>query len=531
VWLAVTTWLRRARMIIAESAPALNAMNVFPVSDSDTGSNLELTLTGIADALPGIDLAEPGQPDGFRASADRFDSLVQAAILSAHGNSGAIVAEMFISIFRALQHDHVELLSLQRGELISRLIRNASASADRAVARPIDGTILTVANAAARASEAKVADAPAEALAVARATQVAARAALARTPHQLPILADAGVVDAGGQALVLLIDVLVEVLGGEQARPLPLPANSPSLPARQVGESILEYEVMYALQGTTPGQLDRLRQQLSALGNSVVVVGDSAVAQVHAHVLDAGAAIEAGLDLGRPSRIQVTALDRTATAGGRTVIAAVSGEGLAEAVRGMGGLPISAMGQVELLQELGTAVQHAGRDVVVLPNGMVSVESAASVAGDVGSSRRVAVIPTAAQIQGLAALAVHEPTADFDSTVAAMSNAAGHARHAGVTIAESAATTPAGLCRRGDVLGMVDGDVVEIGDSVVEVGWRVTSRLLAAGGELLTLVNGADADSKFADELSARARRAMDGLDVEVLHGGQRPYLLLIGLE
>jgi dihydroxyacetone kinase-like predicted kinase len=356
VWLALTAWLRRARTIIAESAPALNAMNVFPVSDSDTGSNLELTLTGIADALPEVDPSEPGPADGFRASANRFDSLVQAAILSAHGNSGAIVAEMFISICRALQHDHAELRSLQRGELISRMIRIASAAADRAVARPVDGTILTVAKAAAVASEAKAADAPADAPAVARATQVAARSALARTPQQLPILADAGVVDAGGQALVLLIDVIVEVLGGEQAKPLPLPAESPSRPARPFQESIVEYEVMYALQGATPRQLDRLRRQLSDLGNSVVVVGDLAIAQVHAHLLDAGAAIEAGLELGRVSRIRVTALDRAARAEGRAIIAAVSGEGLAEAVRAMGGVPISAMGQAELLQELRIAV-------------------------------------------------------------------------------------------------------------------------------------------------------------------------------
>ncbi|MDF2748251.1 MAG: hypothetical protein K0S98_2538, partial [Propionibacteriaceae bacterium] len=456
--------------------------------------------------------------------------LVQAAILSAHGNSGAIVAEMFISICRALQHDHAELRSLQRGELISRMIRIASAAADRAVARPVDGTILTVAKAAAVASEAKAADAPADAPAVARATQVAARSALARTPQQLPILADAGVVDAGGQALVLLIDVIVEVLGGEQAKPLPLPAESPSRPARPFQESIVEYEVMYALQGATPRQLDRLRRQLSDLGNSVVVVGDLAIAQVHAHLLDAGAAIEAGLELGRVSRIRVTALDRAARAEGRAIIAAVSGEGLADAVRAMGGVPISAMGQAELLQELRIAVEHADGDVVVLPNGMVSAESAASLAGEVGS-RRVAVIPTVAQIQGLAALAVHEPTADFDSIVVAMSTAAGHARHAGVTIAQCPAMTTAGLCQPGDVLGMVEGDFVEIGDSVVEVGWRVTSRLLAAGGELLTLIIGADAEQKIADELSARARRAMDGLEVEVLHGGQRPYVLLIGLE
>jgi uncharacterized protein len=532
VWLALAVWLRRARTIITESAPALNAMNVFPVSDSDTGSNLELTLAGIAEALPKVEPSESFQPRGDQTSADRFESLVQAAILSAHGNSGAIVAEMFLSICRRLQHDHVELLGLSRGELVSRLLRTASAAADRAVARPVAGTILTVADAAAEAAQAKAAEAPADALAVARAAQLAARSALARTPEQLPVLADAGVVDAGGQALVLLIDVLLEVLGGEQARPLPPPpAGSPSRPAGLARESLPEYEVMYALQGATSGQLDRLRRQLSDLGNSVVVVGDSAIAQVHVHLQTAGAAIEAGLDLGRLSRIQVTALQSAARNGGRTIIAAVAGEGLADAVRAMGGMPISATGQEELLREMSIAVKHADGDIVVLPNGMVSLESAASLTVEANSGRRVAVIPTAAQIQGLAALAVHEPTAEFDSVVVAMSTAAGHARHAGVTVAESPAMTTAGPCQKGDVLGMVEGDFVEIGDSVAEVGWRVISRLLAAGGELLTLVTGADAEPEIGDELSARARRAMEGLEVEVLHGGQRPYLLLIGLE
>jgi uncharacterized protein len=184
-----------------------------------------------------------------------------------------------------------------------------------------------------------------------------------------------------------------------------------------------------------------------------------------------------------------------------------------------------------VLEELTAVVEHAGGDVVLLPNGMLSLETATQLANHVDAGRRVAVIPTTAQVQGLAALSVHEPSTDFDSIVVAMSTAAGHARHAGVTIAERPAMTMAGYCQAGDVLGVVEGDVVERGDSVVEVGWRVIERLLATGGELLTLITGADAERAVAVELSRRARQAVSGLETEILDGGQRRYLLLVGLE
>ena len=165
---------------------------------------------------------------------------------------------------------------------------------------------------------------------------------------------------------------------------------------------------------------------------------------------------------------------------------------------------------------------------------MESLEIAHHLADELrAAGRRVAVIPTVAQVQGLAALAVHEPTADFDSAVVAMSSAAGHARHGAVTIAESPAMTMAGRCELGDVLGLVDGDFVEIGDSVTEVAWRVIERLLAsAGGELLTLVRGAGrrrpADRRAARADPAPGRRRSTS---SVIDGGQPRYLLLVGLE
>jgi DAK2 domain fusion protein YloV len=532
VWQALTVWLRRARTIIADSAPALNAMNVFPVSYSDTGTNVDLPLSGIAEALPSQDKSTVNNsPRGAPKVGRQLDALASAAILSAHGNCGAIVAEMFTSVCRTFQHGYPQLRSMSRGSLIGVLLRTASTAANRAVARPVAGTILTVAEKAAEAAESAALSNVNDALAVARVAQSAARAALARTPEQLEVLARAGVVDAGGQAFVLLVDVLVEVLGGPRAEPLALPADRPlpSAPAR--GRPSAEYEVMYALTGATAPGLDDLRRSLSDLGNSVVIVGDRTVAQVHVHAADAGATIEAALDLGTLGRIRVTALDSPARANARVVVSAVAGEGIAEAVRSMGGVPVSGGRSEDVLEELTTVVEHAGGDVVLLPNGMVSLATVTQLADHVDAGRRVAIIPTSAQVQGLAALAVHEPSVDFDSTVAAMSTAAGDARHAGVTIAERPAMTMAGYCRAGDALGLVEGDVVEIGNSVVETGWRVVERLLASGGELLTLITGAGADRAIAVELARRAHQARNGLEVEILDGGQRRYLLLVGLE
>src|SRR5215212_7870501 len=528
VWQALIVWLRRARTIIADSAPALNAMNVFPVFDSDTGTNMDLTLSGIAEALPGQDKSTVNHsPPGAPKVGRQLDALVSAAILSAHGNCGAIVAEMFTSVCRTLQHGYPQPRSMSRGSLIAVLLRRASTAGNRAVAQPVAGTILTVAEAAESAALSNVNDA----LAVARVAQLAARAALARTPEQLEVLARAGVVDAGGQAFVLLVDVLVEVLGGPRAEPLTLPTDRPPPSALGRGRASAQYEVMYAVTGATGPGLDDLRRSLSDLGNSVVIVGDPTVAQVHVHAADAGATIEAALDLGTLSRIRVTALDSPAGANARVVVSAVAGEGIAEAVRSMGGVPVGGGRSEDVLEELTTVVEHAGGDVVLLPNGMVSLDTATQLADHVDAGRRVAIIPTSAQVQGLAALAVHEPSVDFDSTVVAMSTAAGHARHAGVTIAERPAMTTAGYCRPGDALGLVEGNVVEIGNSVVETGWRVVGRLLSAGGELLTLITGVGADREVAVELARRAHQARNGLEVEILDGGQLRYLLLVGLE
>ena len=520
LWVACDQWLRRAEQVISASADALDTMNVFPVSDADTGSNLRLTLRGIAQAVP-------------RADRESLDAIAQAAILSAHGNSGAILAEMVTSVCRTLEQQSQPLPS---GSLVAVLLREVAVAATQAVAAPVAGTILTVADRAADAAErAALADAH-DALAVATAAQSQAREALQRTPDQLGVLAQAGVVDAGGQAFVLLLDVVVEVLGGPPAEPLvggapPLQAVHTHSPGS--GPAGYDYEVMYAIRGAPRASLDLLRSELSVLGHSVVIVGDQSVAQVHVHLREPGVAVEAGLGLGALSQIRITALPGETAQGERTVLSLVAGDGLAEAVRELGGVPVQATGGQLTVQDLTVALARSSGDAVILPNDMESLEIARHLADQVKADgrRRVAVIPTVAQVQGLAALAVHEPTADFDSAVVAMSTAAAHTRQGAVTIAESAAMTMAGRCRPGDVLGVVEGDFVEIGSSVPDVAGRVIQRLLAAGGELVTLVLGAGVAPALADELERRTLAAGHQVDVETVAGGQHRYLVLVGVE
>lgn len=519
LWDAYDKWLRRATSLISDSADALNAMNVFPVPDADTGANLKLTMTGIAQAVPTLEQSS-------------LDAAVQAAILCAHGNSGAIVAEMFVSVCRALEYDLPKLKSLPPGTIVARLLRSAAVAAQRAVARPVAGTILTVADDAASAAEAAADGQPADALAVATAAQHAARESLARTPQLLDVLASADVVDAGGQAYVLLVDVLVEILGGGLAQPLAA-VQSPAASLQSGAPQLTgEYEVMYTLRGAPPSDLDALRERLSQLGHSVVIVGDEAIAQVHVHLDQAGAAVEAALPLGELSQVRITALPPDPATGRRSVLAVVAGSGLAKAITSLGGVPVrTADGDVSADQLRAAADQICG-DLVILPNGSENVKRARDVARMMRrAGRRVGVIPTVAQVQGLAAMAVHEPSADFESAVVAMSTAAGHARHGAVTVAESATMTLAGRCKPGDVLGAVEGDVVVIGTSLAEVAWDVVQRLISAGGELLTVVRGLDADDDLAADLSARVRERFRTLDIDILDGGQPRYPLLLGLE
>ncbi len=557
-WQRADQWLRRSLAIITESAPALDAMNVFPVADADTGANLRLTLSCIDRSVQRLD-------------AQTVTGVAASAIQAAHGNSGAIVAEM-ISAAARFQPPSADT----PGEQLAGLLAVTAAGATQAVARPSDGTILSVARVAAEGARH---GASAEPLAVAEAARAAAAAELAQTVSQLPALRQANVVDAGAQAYVLLLDVLVEVLGGAPAESLPAGPDAPvdqeaddavrastgniprpttaaaapgaGLTTASVGGPGTDYEVMYTLRGADRETLSGLRKRLDSIGNSVVVVGDQTLAQVHVHLPDAGAAIQPALGLGELSQIKITALPgEVRSRPRRTVISIVAGQGLAEAVESGGGTALPAADAPHSAAALAGLLAADTEELIILPNDMEQLEIAYLLSRrTTGDSRRVWVIPTVAQAQGLAALAVHEATASFDDAVSAMTQAAFATRHGAITIAEAAVTTLAGRCRAGDVLGAVNGDATHVGSDPADVGWQVivdlvegvqaaacdgpatAASLTEPPAELLTVIIGADGSVELAHQLGEQARSRYPGIEVQVLFGGQQRYLLLIGVE
>ncbi|MGW2711892.1 DAK2 domain-containing protein, partial [Streptomyces sp. NPDC001356] len=303
------------------------------------------------------------------------------------------------------------------------------------------------------------------------------------------------------------------------------------------------FEVLYLLEADDAA-VARLRARLDALGDSLVVVGGDGLWNVHVHVDDAGAAVEAGVEAGRPYRIRITHFGLGDVRTGRerppreraqrAVVAVVPGEGLAALYAESGATTVLARpGEPPASGELVQAVRRAhAREVVLLPNDADLRHTAAAAAEQARTEGiRVALIPTRSAVQGIAALAVHEPGRRFDEDVVQMTSAAGATRYAEVVVAERQSWTTAGVCQAGDVLGLIDGDVAVIGTDVTATARTVLDRMLQAGGELVTLVVGDEAPGTAAAQLEARVRESYLAVDTVVYRGGRQGALLLIGVE
>jgi hypothetical protein len=520
----------------------IDALNVYPVPDSDTGTNLFLTLEAAAQAARSVVAGSEGDDTDLLMAAGR--AFVDGALRGARGNSGVIMSQLLRGVVLPTllgRNDDGNVAAT----VMAEALRGAAEAAYEAVGEPVEGTILTVARAAADTAMA-VAAAGGSLEEVVTAASDAARVALARTPEQLERLRRAGVVDAGGRGLVVVFDATVRAMTGRW-HPGQLAGNrsgrtiATPLPENDLQPGGPAYEVMYLLDAGDAA-IPELRRSLAKLGDSLVVVGGDGLWNVHVHVDDVGAAIEAGVVAGRPHRIRVThfveqiaeqAGTRTARHG-RAVVIVAAGGGLRQLFEDSGAraLLITPGNHCSTADFLDVIVDSGAAEVVVLPNdaGSISAAEAAAVqARDLGI--RVSVIPTRAQVQGLAALAVHEPGRSFDSDVVAMTAAAGHTRHGAITHARERAMTMAGPCEPGDVLGVVEGDFVVVGDKLDDVVRQVVTRLLSGGGELLTLVTGEGAPPELTSAVEAAVRATRPEMDTVVYDGGQSRYPLLVAVE
>ncbi|MEI7031067.1 DAK2 domain-containing protein [Streptomyces pratensis] len=542
---AVRTWCSLALEALGRERAEIDAINVYPVADGDTGTNLYLTVESAAAAVEAVFAAhETGAT--APATADAVRAMAHGALIGARGNSGTILAQLLRGMAGVLA-DGGDAAHLRLA------LARAAAAARHAVAHPVDGTVLTVADAAAAAAQG---DDPALG-AVVNAAYEGARAALAKTPGQLAVLGRAGVVDAGGRGLVAVLGALVEAVTGRTppraprtgpgAPPAPdgsaeeLPAGGAAADCPDGEGGGPAFEVIYLLEARDE-QVDRLRARLDALGDSLVVVGGDGLWHVHVHVDDAGAAVEAGVEAGRPHRIRITHfatesghdLRSPAEPAQRAVVLVVPGDGLAGLCAQAGATAVIARpGEPPASGELVDAIRRAhAREVVLLPNDAALRHTAAAAAEQARTEGvRVALVPTRAAVQGIAALAVHEPDRGFDEDVVAMTAAAGATRYAELAVAEHQSWTMAGVCQAGDVLGLIDGDVAVIGSDVPATARTVLDRMLAAGGELVTLVLGEDVPDTLAEALEEHVRGGHLAVDTVVYRGGHQRAPLLIGVE
>ncbi|HKR48253.1 MAG TPA: DAK2 domain-containing protein [Pseudonocardiaceae bacterium] len=525
---AVRHWAATCCDALTVHCDEINAINVFPVADQDTGSNLLATMRAGLDAVLRDHGDDRDAPPGSTVAV-----LARGALMGARGNSGVILSQVLRGLAEALVGATLDGAALRAG------LCRADELATAAVSDPVSGTVLTVLHAAAQAAMGVPSDDLGD---VASAAATAAAGALAETPRQLDVLAAAGVVDAGGQGLVVLLEALLSVvtecpdvqsavLAGASVRPARVLHAS-----REGGSTHYDYEVMYLLDGTDEAGVVTLRAELAGLGDCVVVVSSGrGLWNVHVHCCDVGAAIEAGIRAGRPHRITVLRfadqggeVDRFVS--GHEVLAMVSGAGLAELLCGEGALMVPASSSVtELLAVLaGTRARY----VTVLAGPGAATRVAETVAGHArDTGQEVTVVPTASTVQVLAAIAVHDAGRRVSDDLVAMIEAVNATRYGALTVAGSATLTSAGRCRPGDVLGMVGDEVVLIEDDPLAAARGLIERMLSVGGELMTVLLGQDAPVGLGEVLIEHLGRAHPAVDVVVYAGGGPGTVLLIGVE
>ncbi len=556
-------WALLTRAALAARRTEIDALNVFPVPDGDTGTNLYLTFDAAIDEV--VASHENAGILGEATLVQECRTLKRAILLSARGNSGVIVSQLVGGLCDAVIERKADVVDAL---LLADAFAAGAAAARACVSHPQEGTILTVADAGAAAAV-DAAEAGGSLADVCEAAVDAAQEALARTPDQLEALARAGVVDAGGAGCVLMLESFHRVVTGRwsatddgllsagpplhrrdewrpadavAARPRPtaaaLPGHDPLDLANSAHGEGPAYEVMYLLTATTPEAVESLKSTLDALGDSLLVVGGPDLWNVHVHVDDPGAAVEAGVAAGRPERIRIThfasQVDTRDHPAPLAVVACAAGPGIGALLREAGAVVVaSGPGRRASAGQLLRAVESTGSSAVVLLPGDRDTFMAAEIAAQAaaGSGIDVHVVPARTTVQALAALAVLDPGRSVHSNVVSMTGAAVATRHGAVTVATKEALTWAGVCHPGDVLGIVDGDVAFLGTDVAVAARDVLDRLLSAGGELVTLVLGAEADPGLGERIAAALERDRPELEVVVIDGGQPVYPLLVGVE
>lgn len=492
-------WAARAVTELSARRAEINALNVFPVPDADTGSNMAHTMEAA--------LLEAGRLEETSDVGEVARALAVGSVRGARGNSGVVLSQVLRAVADSAVDGRVD------GETISRSLATAVQLVDRAISEPVEGTVITVlraASVAARETDEDLHD-------VVTAAVEAARTALANTPSQLDVLREAGVVDAGGAGLLVILEALLaEIEGTVEQETVPAPVSH----GREA-----ELEVMFYF----VGDLDALGEELDELGDSLLIAraddaGDSG-GTVHIHSRRAGAVIERAFGLGTVTDLRLEVLpEAPQVAPPNRIVVAVTPDGsVAELYREAGAIVVTP-GRDAVTEILGQMRRCGADEVILLPNGLLDRRQLVAVERATHAfEQAITLLPTARLVSGLAALTVHDPEVPLGVAAYAMSEAASAMRTTVLSRAEKAALTPAGPCAKGDILGTSLGEVILVADTLDDAVLTACRRLLEAGGEQVTVLTGEELD---VDTLRSRLR-----VDVMAFPADGLGHLAEIGVE
>jgi len=527
---AATFWLER-------NADAINSINVYPVPDGDTGTNMYLTMRATMD-------------EAFQAKSDAAGTVAHAmahgALMGARGNSGVILSQILSGIADRLSEK--ERFS---GCDFAEALQAASDKAYKAVSQPVEGTILTVMREGAAAAKRKARRVGSSLKAVLASAAEAAREAVSKTPSLLPILREAGVVDAGGQGLYIMLEGALRYVRGDSAPPLALAARDPeatwlaaTASLHDGSESSYGYCTEFLVKGESLDSSAVLEHMLT-LGDSVLVVGDESLLRVHLHTRDPGAALSYGTSLGSVTTVKVGNIqaqaeefvtrprpEAEAPIARVSTVAVAAGLGLRQALRSLGATAIVRGGQTmnPSTEEILAAVEACpSSEVIILPNNKNVVMAAQQAAEH--STKSVKVVPTTSVPQGVAALLALDAEAGLEENAAAM----GEARHTVRTAEVTRAVRPTLLgglrVRRGQAIALIDGQLKVAEESLRGAVRASVGHMVTPDSGLITLYYGADTSREEAVALADDLGREYPSLEVELVAGGQPHYHYIVSIE
>ncbi len=534
--------LRAASAWLDAHVEEVNALNVFPVPDGDTGINMSLTMRAALDELG---------DDQYPSASELMHVLAHGALMGARGNSGVILSQILRGFARSV--DGKGRLAAQD---VAAAFRLGSDTAYKGVMKPVEGTMLTVMRRAAEAAEA-TAQEGAGLPAVLQDTLAAAQEALEHTPSLLPVLAEAGVVDAGGKGLVFLLEGVIRSMRGEPLQVEEM-VSAPNEEHAHAPDGRYNYDTQFVIQGS---QLDvnSIRERISTLGDSVLVVGDHENVKVHVHSDHPGQALEYALTQGdvtaviienmqlqyeaykkkhqdgTPEQDEARVLPQMITSQPVSeigLVAVASGAGLEKVLESLGVTAIVLGGQTmnPSTQDLLTAIEKvAAEKVILLPNNS-NIVLAAQQAADL-SEKQIAVVPTHTVPEGIAALLAFNHEADLDDNVDAMQRAAGQVRTIEITKAIRSAQVNGLTVDEGQWIGLIDGDLVTAADSLQALIDELLERIDVGQYEIMTVYYGGEEKETDAADLCETVRTAYPDLEIEMLRGGQAHYNYIISAE